>query len=231
MATLREEQRRFTHQRLVDAAREVFSEKGFAAATIEDVVNAAGASRGTFYLYFKTKSDLVKEMLNNLDQESWAALEELPELSPNGDNRAVIQVWIERLIDVYESHAVTIQCLYDAEAVDPSLRAVLTSMVRLFSEKIEDGLTSLRRGSRGSATEEERFVALVLFLQFERLCSFWFTRGVEIDRRMAIDTLTRLWCDALLPPEERRAQRRAKPAASPARRDGKTEMFARRRSS
>ena len=230
MATLREEQRRFTHQKLVDAARDVFSEKGFAAATIEDVVNAAGASRGTFYLYFKTKSDLVKEMLNGLDSDARAALEGLPELSPNGDNRRVIRIWVEALIDVYESHATTIQCLYDAEAVDPSLRAILTNMVRLFSEKLEDGLTSMRRGTLGSATEEERFLALALFLQFERLCAFWFTRGVEIDREMAVSTLTRLWTDALAPDPARRATATGGPRRRGGR-EAKSEVFAPRRSS
>lgn len=228
MATLREEQRRFTHQKLVDAARDVFSEKGFSAATIEDVVNAAGASRGTFYLYFKTKSDLVKEMLNGLDSDARTALEGLPELTPGGDNGEVIRIWVEALIDVYESHAVTIQCLYDAEAVDPSLRAILTNMVRLFSEKLEDGLTSLRRGKVGSATEEERFLALVLFLQFERLCSFWFTRGVEIDREIAVTTLTRLWSDALAPVVGRREP--TKPTPARGRRERRSEVFAPRRS-
>src|SRR5258706_15671222 len=133
MATLREEQRRFTHKKLVDAARDVFSQKGFVNATIEDVVGAAGASRGTFYLYFKTKSDLVREMLNELDQECRTALDELAELSPSGENQTVLQSWVETLIDLYESHAVTIQCLYDAETVDPSLRPAVATMVRLFS--------------------------------------------------------------------------------------------------
>jgi AcrR family transcriptional regulator len=228
MASLREEQRRFTHQKLVDAARDVFSEKGFAAATIEDVVNAAGASRGTFYLYFKTKSDLVKEMLNGLDADARAALEGLPELSPDSDNSRVIRIWVEALINVYESHAVTIQCLYDAEAVDPSLRAILTNMVRLFSEKLEDGFTSLRRGTLGSATEEERFLAFALFLQFERLCSFWFTRGVPIDRELAVTTLTRLWTQALAPAADRPAPKAG--GAPRRRRERPAEMFAPRRS-
>ena len=100
-------------------------------------------------------------------------------------------------------------------------------MVRLFSEKLEDGLTTLRRAQLGRATEEERFLALILFLQFERLCCFWFTRGVPIDRELAVTTLTRLWADALLP-KENGAEAPKVPGRR--RREVKGEVFAPRRS-
>lgn len=44
---------------LVKAAIEVFAEKGFAAANLKDVGVAAGVSKGTVYLYFKSKDDLL----------------------------------------------------------------------------------------------------------------------------------------------------------------------------
>jgi AcrR family transcriptional regulator len=47
-----------TRQRLLDAALEVFAEKGFHGARIEDVCAAAGYTRGAFYSNFKTKDEL-----------------------------------------------------------------------------------------------------------------------------------------------------------------------------
>jgi len=44
---------------LVEAAVAVFSEKGVAAASVDDIVRAAGVAKGTFYLYFTTKDDAV----------------------------------------------------------------------------------------------------------------------------------------------------------------------------
>lgn len=40
------------------AALEVFAEKGFAAAKLDDIARRAGVSKGTLYLYFKDKQDL-----------------------------------------------------------------------------------------------------------------------------------------------------------------------------
>ena len=42
-----------TRRRIHDAAQRTFSEKGL-AAQIDDIVHAAGVSRGTFYNYYRT---------------------------------------------------------------------------------------------------------------------------------------------------------------------------------
>lgn len=43
---------------IVAAALEVFAEKGFAAAKLDDIAARAGVSKGALYLYFETKQDL-----------------------------------------------------------------------------------------------------------------------------------------------------------------------------
>jgi hypothetical protein len=51
-----------TRERLIDAAETVVAEKGVETASIEDFVRAAGVSRGTFYNYFPTATDIVHAM-------------------------------------------------------------------------------------------------------------------------------------------------------------------------
>lgn len=46
-------------QQILQAAAQVFGEKGFATATIRDVARAAGVSEGSIYRYFKNKHDLL----------------------------------------------------------------------------------------------------------------------------------------------------------------------------
>src|SRR5438874_171360 len=43
---------------IVAAALEVFAEKGFAAARLDEIAARAGVSKGALYLYFATKQDL-----------------------------------------------------------------------------------------------------------------------------------------------------------------------------
>jgi AcrR family transcriptional regulator len=53
-------ERRLEHTRslLVDAAEQVFGEKGFVAATLDDIAQAAGYTKGAIYKHFSTKEDL-----------------------------------------------------------------------------------------------------------------------------------------------------------------------------
>jgi len=49
---------------IVDAALHVFAEKGFAAARLDDIARRAGVSKGALYLYFETKQDLFRAVVD-----------------------------------------------------------------------------------------------------------------------------------------------------------------------
>jgi AcrR family transcriptional regulator len=53
-------ERRLEHTRslLLDAAEDVFAEKGFTPATLDDIAYAAGYTKGAIYKHFATKEDL-----------------------------------------------------------------------------------------------------------------------------------------------------------------------------
>jgi len=48
---------------IIAAALEVFVEKGFAAARLEDIAARAGVSKGAIYLYFATKGDIFRAVV------------------------------------------------------------------------------------------------------------------------------------------------------------------------
>jgi AcrR family transcriptional regulator len=62
--------RKETKERLLSAALEVFAETGFGAASIEQISEAAGFTRGAFYSNFSTKEDLLFALLEQ-KQESF----------------------------------------------------------------------------------------------------------------------------------------------------------------
>jgi len=49
--------------RLLECALEVFTSRGFHSATIDEVAAAAGVAKGTVYRYFKSKEDLLDQLL------------------------------------------------------------------------------------------------------------------------------------------------------------------------
>jgi AcrR family transcriptional regulator len=59
----REQAREQTRQRLLDASQIIFTKQGFVAGNVEEIVLAAGYTRGAFYLNFRSKQELLIELL------------------------------------------------------------------------------------------------------------------------------------------------------------------------
>ncbi len=58
----RQQKAEATKRRLFVAGMSLMREKGYQAATIRSICSRAGVSVGTFYLYYNTKSDILKEV-------------------------------------------------------------------------------------------------------------------------------------------------------------------------
>ena len=65
-----------SRNRLLDAAVEVFAERGYERASVDAVVAAAGLSKGTFYWHFSSKAELFQALLEErIDRPVDAVLE------------------------------------------------------------------------------------------------------------------------------------------------------------
>jgi AcrR family transcriptional regulator len=53
---------------ILNAARQVFAERGFRGTTIADIAEAAGIALGTIYLYFKSKDDVFAALSQRLGE-------------------------------------------------------------------------------------------------------------------------------------------------------------------
>jgi AcrR family transcriptional regulator len=73
----REDSREQTTQRLLDAAQKLIARKGLDAASVENIAEAAGYSRGAFYSNFESKDDLFIELLRRDHQQATDQFNEL----------------------------------------------------------------------------------------------------------------------------------------------------------
>jgi AcrR family transcriptional regulator len=73
MTTKRTEQKRENREKLLDAARKVFAEKGLAAATARDIVRETDLATGTFYNYFDDKEDAFRAVFEDFAGPARAA--------------------------------------------------------------------------------------------------------------------------------------------------------------
>jgi AcrR family transcriptional regulator len=63
------EQSELTRNALVEAARSLFGDRGYAGVSTEEIVQAAGVTRGALYHHFRDKLDLFTAVVERLEQE------------------------------------------------------------------------------------------------------------------------------------------------------------------
>jgi AcrR family transcriptional regulator len=72
----REESRALTRARLLESAAELFAERGFYGASVEEIAERAGFSRGAFYSNFENKAELFLALLDDRMAVEMRSLEE-----------------------------------------------------------------------------------------------------------------------------------------------------------
>lgn len=197
--TLRDEQKRFTRDRLIAGALVAFERKGYAATTIDDIVAEANAGRATFYLHFKRKADVVL-VLANARGRDWRKL--YLDLASGGTlTRERLHPWLDAMVANYEDHRASVDATNQAIAVEPDIAEV--NLVN-WQESISLMAESIERWS-GADPEDARVRAALLLTQMDRFFQLWIVSGLSFDRERAIGELTDQWLAVL-----RRNKARAK---------------------
>jgi AcrR family transcriptional regulator len=100
---------------LVATARALFAERGYAHVPAEEIVTAAGVTRGALYHHFADKQGLFRAVFEELEGEVTAEIAAAIAAAP--DQSAAMVVGLGRFLDVCQRPAVARIALTDAPAV------------------------------------------------------------------------------------------------------------------
>lgn len=100
----REQNKAQNRKEILDAARTVFGEIGFEAATVRDIIRGTSLSVGAFYNYFRTKEEVFAELANDGARRFAPTLSGLRETSPDLETfvRRALSAYFEFLADEYK---------------------------------------------------------------------------------------------------------------------------------
>jgi len=109
-----------TRRKLLEAARAVFAEKGMDLARIDEISERADVGKGTFYYHFKSKSQLIKELIKGILSELVATIEEKCRGSTDIENllSSLIGVHIEFFSKCWEDFVLYFQSRSDLTLQD-----------------------------------------------------------------------------------------------------------------
>ncbi|MGB3484290.1 MAG: helix-turn-helix domain-containing protein [Mycobacterium sp.] len=116
---LREVQKQLTRERVIDAAMEVFGERGFGPTTMNDIAARANLNRATIYLHFADKSAIIHAALNALVPEELV----LYSAAENATTRSELEATMDHAVEVWITGLGRIwQHMRDVVALDPAVR-------------------------------------------------------------------------------------------------------------
>jgi AcrR family transcriptional regulator len=87
-----------TRQLLLESAEAVFEERGYTAATIEEISEAAGFSRGAFYANFADKAEIFVAIAELQQERDFKDLAERIESTPDSKILDVMYEWFTRTL-------------------------------------------------------------------------------------------------------------------------------------
>ncbi|MFC0433253.1 TetR/AcrR family transcriptional regulator [Kutzneria buriramensis] len=110
-----EERTRSTRSALTAAARTLFAERGYAAVSTDEIVRAAGVTRGALYHHYADKQALFRDVFEQVEAEITAEVEAATAGAP--DHLAAMAVGVTSYLDICQRPEVLSICLTDAPAV------------------------------------------------------------------------------------------------------------------
>ncbi len=178
-----------TRDRIINAATEVFFDKGFSDATIDDITSYADLSHGTFYIYFSNKKDvlyeLVKEtfdLLYDATENPWKREHSYESLRESIHDYFIMNQTHWRVIRTWQEAA-----MQDAEFMQ-SWEALGDQITRRIKQNIE---SSIRRGS--CQPIDSAVAARALSGMIKHYISTSLMKGETIDVDLVSDTLAHIW--------------------------------------
>lgn len=178
-----------TRARLIEAAQRVFQERGYETATVAHIVEAAGASRANFYLYFTGKQDVYRAFGSSFIVNLTDRFAQLDEIIAAGD-RAAFRAWIDDHITWSVQNLKAYAVWGEVEVKDPAVAS------QIWRDAIALWLDAMPKFKRQwSSRSTEPFARLGLFVgQLQFFHHSLLTPG---ERRITLDVLVEAWMGQL----------------------------------
>ena len=173
----REDKRRANRDLILQAARKVFGQRGFHAATIEQIADQAGLSNGAIYYNFESKADLFFALMKERQDERIRHLREAPRGPTDEDRAADLQAEARDATRTLKESPEWRLLLFEFAAHaarHPRLAKQLREHKRVFRSALTEALRDrLDRQGLASTNEAERLAliatALTNGLAFEEI--------------------------------------------------------------
>ena len=156
--------------KIIDTAFSLFREHSVNATAVDDIVKAAGIARGTFYLYFKDKSDLLEQIILYKSTEYMKTVLKSTLSDPmleNGDFYERVRTFLNCYIDFLIANKEILPVM------EKNLSSCIKHLPEFYDSEIADIYRSLidRMVSLGYTPENAHITTLIIVDMTGNVCS------------------------------------------------------------
>ena len=167
-------------QKILEAAIDVFSERGFSGSTTSEIAKRAGVAEGTIFRYFKTKKDILRgvliQMLNLAGEPIIVeGVRKILLNTENKDLREVLKAFVKDRLEVLESvfpmiKIIITEALYHDDIREAFFQNIVSKIFEIFTifhrQMVERGL--IRENVKALTMARSIIGNIVLFVVYKQ---------------------------------------------------------------
>jgi AcrR family transcriptional regulator len=182
---------------ILACARQVFADKGYHAATVDDIAVKAGVARGTFYLYFTDRRSVFEALVDEFFLHLTAQIRSI-DLTSDEPPLLQLRKNLHRLLALAVAEPEMMKLLlHDAAGLDPDLDEKLAAFYLAMATFLEESLDEGQRIGLVRAGDKPVMVALGIGALKEILLRA-VTGGLPADAEILVDEIMRFFEAGLL---------------------------------
>lgn len=172
---------------IMRAARRLFLEKGVAATTIEQITTRADVAKGTFYLYFSSKEDVLAALADRYGDELLVKIKAEIAEKPEGDWKGKLAAWARASVAAYLD-SIRLHDILFYGSRPPTHEGLVDNVL------IDHLFELLQAGAEAGAwsVEDPRFTAVFLFSGLHGVVDDAHTKEKRVNRTRLAQRLERL---------------------------------------
>jgi TetR/AcrR family transcriptional repressor of nem operon len=156
-------------EKILEAGRALLLAKGFSATTVDEICEAAGVSKGSFYHFFGTKEELGLAVLDRFHEGNARVIAEGPYRNAADPTQRALEL-VDHLIasasEMWGSGCLLGSYALDLAETNPTIREAVSAKFEMVAEGLAEGMAPLARGDDvdiGPTPEDlaEQFIVVV----------------------------------------------------------------------
>jgi len=185
---MREQSRRETRRRLIEAGTKLFARRGFARTRATDISREAGVAVGTLYVHFADKEAVLREILFQGFEEIHAVVRRIAD-TKYATVRESERAHAEALVGYAAEHPALFQILFSTEVTTTAAGAELLEFVTAHQEeRLREGMAEgYFRADLDPAVAANAVIGMLI-----QVLHWWTQDPSRAPQEVVIDTVTGL---------------------------------------